>query len=146
VSELWASRIDGPETASRDDRLEATYPVMTATLVSEHRLRRQSSVLSPWRVPQARCIYREYFSFDVVSINQFSILVSIDPYIPTEVKKETGKGRARWKVRDLPVDERCVRPALDFLSTTDVGRWALPQDTEDDAVSAVSELEVHVSE
>jgi len=60
---------------------------MTAALVSEHRLGRQSSVLSPWRVPQARCIYRECFSFDVVSINQFTIFVSIDPYIPTVVKK-----------------------------------------------------------
>jgi len=56
---------------------------MTAALVSERRLGRQSSVLSSWRVPQARCIYRECFSFDDVSINQFTIFVSIDPYIPT---------------------------------------------------------------
>jgi len=68
---------------SGDDGPEATCPEMTAALVSEYRLGRQSSVLSPWRVPQARCIKRECFSFDVVSINQFTIFVSIDPYIPT---------------------------------------------------------------
>ena len=50
-----ASGDDGPETASGDDGPEATCLEMTAALVSEHRLGRQSSVLSPWRVPQARC-------------------------------------------------------------------------------------------
>ena len=56
---------------------------MTAALVSEHRFGRQSSVLSPWRVPQARYIERECSSFNFVSINQFTIFVFIDPYIPT---------------------------------------------------------------
>ena len=37
-------------------------------------------------------------------------------------------------------DEWCGRAVLDFLSTTDVGR-RVP--AEEDAVSAVSELEVH---
>jgi len=59
-----------------------------------------------------------------------------------EVQKETGRWKARWKVRDLLADERCVRPVLDFLTNTDVGRLAPPLDREDDAVSAVSELEV----
>ena len=58
-----------------------------------------------------------------------------------EVKKETGRWKGRWKVRDLLADERCVRPVLEFLNTTDVGRWAPPLEGED-AVSAVSELEV----
>jgi len=58
-----------------------------------------------------------------------------------EVRKETGKGKDRWKVRDLLADGRCSRAVLDFLSTTDVGRW-VPGVEEDDAVSAVSELEV----
>jgi len=39
-----------------------------------------------------------------------------------EVKKETGKWKNRWKVRDLLADGRCSRAVLDFLSTTDVGR------------------------
>jgi len=56
MAEYWASGDDGPETASVDDGPEATCPQMTAALVSEHRFRRQSSILSPWRVPQARCI------------------------------------------------------------------------------------------
>jgi len=58
-----------------------------------------------------------------------------------EVKKVTGKGKDRWKVRDLRADGRCSQTVLDFLSTTDVGRW-VPGVEEDDAVSAVSELEV----
>ena len=57
-----------------------------------------------------------------------------------EVKRETGRGKARWKVRDLLADERCSAAVLDFLSTTDVGR-RVPVE-EDDAVSAVSEMEV----
>jgi len=47
----------------------------------------------------------------------------------------------RWKARDLLADERSVRPVLDFLSTTDVGRLAPPLE-EEDAMSAVSEMGV----
>jgi len=57
------------------------------------------------------------------------------------VKKETGRWKDRWKVRDLLADGRCSRAVLDFLSTTDVGR-RVPGVEKDDAVSAVSELEV----
>jgi len=57
-----------------------------------------------------------------------------------EVKKETGRWKDRWKVRDLLGDGRCSQAVLDFLATTDVGRRAPAE--EDDAVSAVSELEV----
>jgi len=57
-----------------------------------------------------------------------------------EVKRRLGCGR-RWKVWDLLADERCVRAVLHFLSSTDVGR-RVPAAVEDDAVSAVSELEV----
>jgi len=65
------SVISGPETASGDDGPEATCPEMTAALASEHRLGRQSSVLSPWRVPQARCIWRRL----LVTKVQMEILV-----------------------------------------------------------------------
>jgi len=58
-----------------------------------------------------------------------------------EVKKETGKWKDRWRVRDLLADRRCSRAVLDFLSTTDVGRRVSGVEV-DDAVSAVSELEV----
>ena len=57
-----------------------------------------------------------------------------------EVKKETGGWKVRWKVRNLLADGRCSRAVLDFLSSTDVGR-RVPTE-EDDAVSAVSELQV----
>ena len=56
-----------------------------------------------------------------------------------EVRKEAGRWKERWKIRDLLADERCRRAVLDFLSTTDVGR-RVPG--EEDAVSAVSKLEV----
>jgi len=57
-----------------------------------------------------------------------------------EVKKETGRWKDRWKVWDLLADGRCSRAVLDFLSPTDVGRRVPGVD--DDAVSAVSDLEV----
>ena len=57
-----------------------------------------------------------------------------------EVKKETGRWKDRWKVKDLLADGRCIRAVLDFLAATDVGR-RVPVE-EEDAVSAVSELEV----
>ena len=58
-----------------------------------------------------------------------------------EVRKETDRGKDRWKVRDLLADGRCSRAVLDFLSTTDVGK-RVPGEEVDDAVSAVSDLEV----
>jgi hypothetical protein len=59
----------------------------------------------------------------------------------TEVRKETGRGKSRWKVRDLLADERCSRAILDFLSTTDVGR-RVPAPVEEDAQSEASEWEL----
>ena len=57
---------------------------MTATPVYEHRLKRQSSVLSPWLVPEGRCIKRECSAFESMPLIEFIICASIDPYIPTE--------------------------------------------------------------
>jgi len=57
-----------------------------------------------------------------------------------EVRKDTGRGKDRWKIRDLLADERCGRAVLDFLASTDVGR-RVPAE-EGDAVSEVSEVEV----
>jgi len=55
------------------------------------------------------------------------------------VWKETGKGKDRWKIRDLLADERYGQAVLDFLSTTDMGRRG---PAEDDAVSEMSEAEL----
>jgi hypothetical protein len=58
-----------------------------------------------------------------------------------EVRKETGRWKSRWRVRDLLADERCSRAVLDFLSTTDVGR-RVPTPAEEDAQSEASEWEL----
>jgi hypothetical protein len=58
-----------------------------------------------------------------------------------EVRKETGRWKSRWRVRDLLADERCNRAVLDFLSTTDVGRLVLAP-VEEDAQSEASEWEL----
>jgi len=39
-----------------------------------------------------------------------------------EVRKESGKWKGRWRIRDLLADGRCSQAVLDFLSTTDVGK------------------------
>jgi hypothetical protein len=58
-----------------------------------------------------------------------------------EVRKESGRGKGQFKVRDLLADARCSRPVLDFLSTTDVGR-RVPPPVENDAESEASEWEL----
>jgi hypothetical protein len=58
-----------------------------------------------------------------------------------EARRETGRGKSRWKVRDLLADERCSRAVLDFLATTDVGR-RVPDPAEEDAQSEASEWEL----
>ena len=56
-----------------------------------------------------------------------------------KVKKETGRWKDRWKIRDLLAEERCSRAVLDFLSSTGVGRHV---PAEDDVVSEESEAEL----
>jgi hypothetical protein len=46
-----------------------------------------------------------------------------------EVRRETGREKNRFKIRDLFADERCSRPILDFLGTTEVGRRTGPDNT-----------------
>jgi len=58
-----------------------------------------------------------------------------------EVRKETKKGKSRWKIQDLMADGRCSQAVLCILSTTDVGRLVPPKD-EGDAGSEVSEWEL----
>ena len=57
------------------------------------------------------------------------------------MRKETGKWKSRWKIRDLLADERCSRAVLDFLTSTDVGRLVPPLE-EGDAGREVSEWEL----
>lgn len=56
------------------------------------------------------------------------------------MRKQTGRGRSkdRFKIRDVFADERCSQVILDFLSSTEVGRW-MPVAAEEDAASEVSE-------
>jgi hypothetical protein len=55
-----------------------------------------------------------------------------------EVRKESGRGKDQFKIRDLFTNTRCSQLVLDFLSTTDVGRRG-PSPAEDDAQSEASE-------
>ena len=55
-----------------------------------------------------------------------------------EVRKETGRWKSRWKIRDLD-DERCSQAVLDFLTATDVARRVLASE---DAGSEASEWEL----
>ena len=55
------------------------------------------------------------------------------------MRKETGRRKSRWKIRDLLADERCSQAVLDFLTATDVGRRVL---AEEDAGSETSEWEL----
>ena len=57
------------------------------------------------------------------------------------VRKETGRWKRRWKIRDLYADERFSQAELDLLATTDVGRLE-PAVEEGDAGSDVSEWEL----
>jgi hypothetical protein len=54
------------------------------------------------------------------------------------VRRGTGRGKDRFKIRDLFAVERCSQAVLDFLSTTDVGR-RVPNPAEEDAQSEASE-------
>ena len=44
-----------------------------------------------------------------------------------EVRRDTGKGKNCFKIRDLLADERCTRPVLDFLHTIVVGSRVGPR-------------------
>jgi len=56
-----------------------------------------------------------------------------------EVRKETGRWKSRWKIRDLLADG-FGQAAVDFHSSTDVGRL-VPAAEEDDAGRDVSQWE-----
>jgi hypothetical protein len=57
------------------------------------------------------------------------------------VTRETGRGKYRFKIRDLSADERCSQAILDFLSTADVERLG-PGPAADGAQSGASEWEL----
>jgi len=63
------------------------------------------------------------------------------------IKKETGRWKSRWKIRDLFADPRCSQAILDFLASTQVGRRApKPEEEEEDAQSEASEWELRERE
>jgi hypothetical protein len=59
-----------------------------------------------------------------------------------EVGEETGRGKGRFKHRDLLADTRCSRAVLDFLSSTDVGRRVPCPPAGEDAQSEAPEWEL----
>ena len=60
-----------------------------------------------------------------------------------KVEEETGRGRERWKARDLFAEGgQCAQAMLDFLSSTDVGKTVPPAAEEGDGGSEVSEGEL----
>ena len=59
-----------------------------------------------------------------------------------EVRKETGRWKGRWRIRDLFADRRCSQAVLDFLTMTDVGRIVPAVEEKADAKSELSEWEL----
>ena len=55
-----------------------------------------------------------------------------------ELRRETGRGKDRFKVQDLFTDERCSQTVVDFLTTADVGR-RLSEMAEEDTQSEASD-------
>ena len=58
------------------------------------------------------------------------------------VRKETGRWKSQWKIRDLLADGRCGQAVMDFLSFTDVGGLVPAVEEGGDAGSDVSEWEL----
>ena len=58
-----------------------------------------------------------------------------------EVRRETGRGKDRYKILDLFADERCSQAILNFLAITECGRLA-PKPAEEGAQSEVSDCEL----
>ena len=56
------------------------------------------------------------------------------------MRKETRRGKDRWKIRGLLADERCSQAVLGFLAAAGVGRRVAA--VEEDALSEVSEAEL----
>ena len=54
------------------------------------------------------------------------------------MREESGRGKSRFKIQDLPTDGRCSQAVLDFLFTTNVERLV---PAEEDVGSEVSEWE-----
>jgi hypothetical protein len=61
------------------------------------------------------------------------------------VRRETERGKIRFKIRNLFADERCSQVILVSLSTTDVGRL-VPAPAEEYAPSEASEWELRERE
>jgi hypothetical protein len=52
-----------------------------------------------------------------------------------EVWKEAGRGKDRFKIRDLFANEQCTRSILDILHTTEVGGKTKPKEAREQAQS-----------
>jgi hypothetical protein len=58
-----------------------------------------------------------------------------------EVRRDTGKGKNRFKIQDLFADERCIRTIMDFLRATKAGRRAEDREQEEKNENRVREEE-----
>ena len=58
------------------------------------------------------------------------------------MRKETGRWKSRWRIRDLFADKRFSQVVLDLVMTTDMGRIVPPVEKESDTGSEVSEWEL----
>jgi len=59
-----------------------------------------------------------------------------------EVRKETGRWKSGWRIRDLFADRRCSQAVLDFLTSTDIGRIVPAVEVDADGGSDVPEWEL----
>jgi len=59
-----------------------------------------------------------------------------------KVRKETGRWKSRWRIRDLFADRRCSQAVLEFLTMTDVGTIVPAAEDEAHAESEGSEWEL----
>jgi len=130
-----SQRPDGMVAGSTKRRASRFYQLKTGHCLTGQYLNWTKNRLTPqcwwcWHRTQTRDhLFKEYPEWKL----QQKILWA-------EVKKQAWRWKDRWKVRDLLADGRRSRAVLDFLATADEGRRVLGE--KDDAVSAVSELEV----
>jgi len=58
-----------------------------------------------------------------------------------KVEKDTKRGKRKWKMAELFVDERCGEAILEFLRTTDVGRNVPVENAETESSESGAEQE-----
>jgi len=128
---LVSSQIRVPQTLTNGSlRGSTSRRRATASLVGTSRGRRSSPLLNAGDALTG--LRRGSISSSSVRTGKVSRILW------AAVGRETGRGKGRFKIRDLFADEHCSQPILDFLSTTDAGRL-VPTPAEEDIQSEMSE-------